>query len=186
MESKSFPIVKLIAALKKHGAPTLQVVYFPGIDLFTHQAEAPLSMQVAYLATITDKAIGEVLETYKQLGALDETYIIFIADHGHTPVLNDDRHALGTEGDHESPVLIEHRGFRLHKFVLHPAESEQDYQATVAYQGAMAYIYLADRSTCPAKGDRCDWQRPPRLEADVMPVVRAFYTVSRSLTARGS
>jgi len=171
-------VVKLIAALKKHGVPTLQVVYFPGIDLFTHKAEAPLPMQVAYLETITDKAIGEVLETYEQLGALDETYILFIADHGHTPVLNDDRHALGIEGDHEPPALIEHMGFRLRKFVLHPAESEQDYQAVVAYQGAMAYIYLADRSTCPAKGDRCDWQRPPRLEADVMPVVHAFYTVN--------
>ena len=66
-------------------------------------------------------------------------------------------------------------GFRLRKFVLHPAESEQDYQGVVAYQGTMAYIYLADRSTCPAKGNRCDWQRPPRLEADVMPVIRAFY-----------
>src|SRR5581483_5345161 len=42
----------------------------------------------------------------------------------------------------------------------------------------MAYIYLADRSTCPVKGDRCDWQRPPRFKADVMPVVRAFYRVN--------
>ncbi|MGH7963954.1 MAG: hypothetical protein ACRERD_19385, partial [Candidatus Binatia bacterium] len=66
------------------------------------------------------------------------------------------------------------------KFVLNPAEDEQDYQATVAYQGAMAYLYLADRSTCPAEGDRCDWQRPPRLKEDLMPVVRAFYTVNKT------
>lgn len=42
----------------------------------------------------------------------------------------------------------------------------------------MAYVYLADRSTCPTKGQVCDWQRPPRLAADVMPVVRAFYRVN--------
>jgi hypothetical protein len=173
-------VAKLIAALKEHGVPRLQVVYFPGIDLFTHVAEEPLPMQVAYLQDITDKAVGEVLDAYEQLGALDETYVLFVADHGHTPVLSDDRHALGTEGDHEPPAFIEQAGFRLRKFVLDPAESEQDYQATVAYQGAMAYVYLADRSTCPAAGDRCDWQRPPRLKEDVMPVVRAFYEVNET------
>lgn len=179
-------VTKLIAVLKEHGVPDLQVVYLPGVDLFTHQAEEPrvvrdnepLPMQVAYLESITDKAIGDVLEAYGQLGALDDTYVVLIADHGHIPVLDDDRHALGSEGDDEPPALIEKTGFRLRKFVLNPGETEQDYQATVAYQGAMAYIYLADRSTCPAKGDRCDWQRPPRLKADVMPVVRAFYKVN--------
>lgn len=104
--------------------------------------------------------------------------MILIADHGHTSVLADDRHALGTEGDDEPPALIEKTGFRLRKFVLNPDENEQDYQATVAYQGAIAYLYLADRSTCPQKGDRCEWQQPPRLKADVMPVVRAFYKVN--------
>jgi len=93
-------------------------------------------------------------------------------------VLDDDRHALGSEGEDEPPALIAKTGFRLRQFVLNPGETEQDYQATVAYQGAIAYLYLADRSTCPQKGDRCDWQRPPRLQADVMPVVRAFYKVN--------
>jgi hypothetical protein len=51
-------------------------------------------------------------------------------------------------------------------------EDQQDYQTTVAYQGAFAYVYLADRSTCPREGDRCDWSRPPRLEEDVLPVAR--------------
>jgi hypothetical protein len=183
-------VAKLTAALKEHGVPILQVVYLPGTDLFTHevdekadesvQADGPLPMQVQYLETVTDKAIGEVLNAYEELGVLDETYVLLIADHGHTPVLNDDRHALGSEGDHEPPALIERTGFRMRKFVLSPAETEQDYQAAVAYQGAIAYVYLADRSTCPAKGDQCDWQRPPRLEADVMPVVRAFYQVNRT------
>jgi arylsulfatase A-like enzyme len=179
-------VTKLLAALREHGIPSLQTVYLPGIDLFTHEAEEPqtargeeaLPLEVAYLESVTDPAIGEVLEAYEQGGVLDETYVIVIADHGHIPVLDDDRHALGTEGDHEPPALIAQTGFRLRKFVLNPADTEQDYQATVAYQGAIAYLYLADRSTCPAKGDRCDWQKPPRLQADVMPVVRAFYKVN--------
>ena len=179
-------VATLITALKEHDVPTLQVVYFPGIDLYTHEVEEhpdakePLPMQVEYLQEVTDKAIGDVLNAYEELGVLDETYILFISDHGHIPVLADDRHALGSEGDHEPPALIANMGFRLRKFVLDPPETEQDYQATVAYQGAIAYIYLADRSTCPAKGNRCDWRRPPRLEADVMPVVRAFYKVNET------
>lgn len=179
-------VVKLLAAIKERGVPDLQIVYLPGNDLFTHEAEEPrntpnnepLPMQVSYLATVTDQAIGDVLDFYAQQGVLDETYVLVIADHGHTPVLNDDRHALGGEGDDEPPALIERNGFRLRKLSLNPGEDEQDYQAVVAYQGAIAYIYLADRSTCPAKGDHCDWQRPPRFKADVMPLVRAFHKVS--------
>jgi hypothetical protein len=38
----------------------------------------------------------------------------------------------------------------------------------------MAYIYLADRSTCPKPGDRCQWNKPPRYQQDVLPLVRAF------------
>ena len=49
----------------------------------------------------------------------------------------------------------------------------------VAYQGVVAYIYLADRSLCQAKGKQCLWGRPPRLKEDVMPVVRALYRSSR-------
>jgi len=44
----------------------------------------------------------------------------------------------------------------------------------------MAYVYLADRSTCPKPGQRCDWSRPPRWEEDVLPVARAFYRASQT------
>lgn len=68
-------VTKLIAALKEHGVPSLQIVYLPGNDLFTHEAEQPqggqddepLPLQVAYLESVTDKAIGDVLEAYEQL-----------------------------------------------------------------------------------------------------------------------
>lgn len=47
-------------------------------------------------------------------------------------------------------------------------------------QGGMAFVYLADRSTCLSGGARCDWQRPPREEQDLMSVVRMFDEANRS------
>ena len=164
----------------KHGIPNLQVVYFPGVDLYSHVDDQPLDMQVKYLQEVLDPAIARVLEAYDKAGLLDDTYVVFVSDHGHTPVLNDDLHSLGTVGEDEPPALLARLGFRLRPFVLEPEDEGQDYQATVAYQGAMAYIYLADRSTCPQPGQRCDWQRAPRLEEDVLEVARAFHHVNET------
>jgi hypothetical protein len=166
----------LIKNLQQHGLPDLQVVYFPGIDLFTHHTPDPLNSQELYLETVTDYSIGRVTDYYRQAGALDRTYVLFIADHGHTPTLPDGDHALGGEETADLlPQLLRHEGFRPRPFVLKPASGEQDYQAAVAYQGVVAYIYLADRSLCREKGKQCLWQRPPRLKDDIMPVVRALY-----------
>ena len=170
----------LLESIREHGVPDLQVVYLPGIDLFAHVASRPLAQEVGYLRTVVDSAVGLIRRAYDSLGVLNQTYFVFVADHGHTPVHNDDRHSLGTEGDDEPPGLLRRIGFRVRPFVLEPADDEQDYQATVAYQGAMAYVYLADRSLCPARGARCDWSRPPRLEEDIMPVVRAFHRVNET------
>jgi hypothetical protein len=170
----------LVESIRTHGIPDLLVVYLPGVDLFTHVADDPLPDQREYLREVIDAAVGEVLSVYRDAGALDETYVLFVSDHGHTPVLDDDRNALGTDGDGEPPAVLEKAGFRLRPFVVTPEPDEQDYQATVAYQGAFAYVYLADRSTCPRPGTRCDWTRPPRLEEDVLPVVRAFDAANRS------
>ena len=96
-------VTKLIAEINEHGLPDFQVVYFPGIDLYTHLASDPLTQQLEYLETVTDSSIGRVLDTYESLGALSNTYVVLIADHGHTPVLNDARHALGTAGENPRP-----------------------------------------------------------------------------------
>jgi hypothetical protein len=40
----------VIKNLEQHGLPDLQVVYFPGIDLFTHHTPEPLRSQESYLA----------------------------------------------------------------------------------------------------------------------------------------
>ena len=98
-----------------------------------------------------------------------------IADHGHTPVLKDPQHALGADPDSGPAGVVKAAEFRPRKFVLKPSPNDQDYQAVFAYQGAISYLYLADRSTCPNLGQTCDWKKPPRFKDDVMPVVRALY-----------
>jgi hypothetical protein len=170
---------RLLDAMERHGLPDLQVVYFPGIDLYTHVADPPLEELRRYLQEITDPAIGRILDAYTRAGALEQTYVVTVSDHGHTPVLKEDRHALGTGMEGEPPEVLLRAGFRVRPFTLEPAQDEQDYQAALAYQGAFAYVYLADRSTCPHPGQRCSWMLPPRLEEDVLPVVRAFDRANR-------
>jgi type I phosphodiesterase/nucleotide pyrophosphatase len=173
-------VQKLIAAIEAHGVPNLQVVYFPGIDAFTHAAPNPLVAQLDYLSSVTDKGIGQVLDEYRKKDALDDTYVMVIADHGQTPTLNDDHHALGADDDATPFTVVADAGFRVRKAKLTLADDQQYYQLMLAYQGFMAYIYLVDRSSCPARGTRCDWKRPPRFKQDVMPVVRAFDKVNRT------
>ncbi len=172
-------VASVLAALKRHGPPRLQVVYFPGVDLYTHVTRDALTEQRHYVSNVLDSLVGRILDAYEAQGVLDDTYVIFVADHGHTPVLHDSRHALSTEGADEPTALLARLGFRVRPRKLEPqTEEEEDYQAVVAYQGAMAYVYLADRSTCSRPGQRCDWSRPPRLEEDVLPVARAFFLAS--------
>jgi hypothetical protein len=44
LDSDSVP--KLIDAINEHGFANLQVVYFPGIDIYTHETKDPLRSQV--------------------------------------------------------------------------------------------------------------------------------------------
>jgi hypothetical protein len=173
-------VESLTESMRRHGVADLLTVYFPGVDLYTHVARDPLRDQLRYLRDVLDPAVGEVLDAYRRAGAMEGTWVIFVADHGHTPVLPDDAHAMGTEGDDEPPAVLRQAGFRVRPFQIELDPEQQDFQAAVAYQGAFAYVYLADRSTCATAGTRCDWNRPPRLEQDVLPVARAFHEASRT------
>ncbi|HEX8391482.1 MAG TPA: alkaline phosphatase family protein [Longimicrobium sp.] len=173
-------VASLLGSIRERGVADLQVIYFPGVDLFTHVAPNPLQDQLRYLGNVVDRQIGAVLQAYRQAGALDDTWIVVVADHGHTPVLSDDLHALGAEGADEPPEVLRQAGFRTRALHLELEESEEDFQSVVAYQGAFAYVYLADRSACPRPGSRCDWSRPPRMAKDVLPVVRAFDAANRT------
>src|SRR5216684_5444493 len=155
LDEESVP--KLLDTIEDHGVPKIQVVYFPGIDLYTHLASDPLPMEIEYLETVTDPLVAKILNAYQGYGILDQTYIVVIADHGHTPVLKDPRHALGANPKDGPAAVVKAAGFRPRKFVLKPGPDEQDYQSAMAYEGAISYIYLADRSTCPNPGQTCNW-----------------------------
>ena len=107
LDKESVP--KLLDSIEDHGIPNIQVVYFPGIDLYTHLADDPLPMEVDYLETVTDPLVAQVLALYKDYGVLDQTYVMVIADHGHTPVLRDPQHALGADPDEGPPQWSKRR-----------------------------------------------------------------------------
>lgn len=104
-----------------------------------------------------------------------------LSDHGHTEVVHDAAHALGTEDAGDPPALLERAGFRVRPFRLE-VDPDHDFQAVLAYQGAIAYVYLADRTTCPKVGQPCDWKRPPRFDEDVLAVADAFFRANRDGT----
>jgi hypothetical protein len=173
-------IKSLNESLYRYGFADLQVVYFPGIDLFTHIATSPLESQQQYLSRVIDPAVGDVLDRYDERGILDSTYVLFISDHGQTRVRPENQNALWREGDDEPPALLRAAGFRVRSRALKTDGDEVDFQAVLAMQGGMANVYLADRSTCPEAGMSCDWSRPPRFEEDLMTVVRAFDEANRA------
>jgi len=53
-------------------------------------------------------------------------------------------------------------------------EKTHAFSAVLAYGGAMAYVYLADRSRCAGDDDVCRWEDPPRYEEDVLAAAEAF------------
>jgi hypothetical protein len=169
---------EVLQGFQKHGIPRLQVIYFSGVDLFAHVAQKPLEQERSYLRDIIEPLVQRILEAYARAGVLEDTYVLFVADHGHTPVLEDDRHALSVDEDDEPTAVLVQQGFRVRPPKLEIDDDEQDFQAVVAYQGAIAYVYLADRSGCAPRGAVCDWKRAPRLEEDVLPVARAFFRAS--------
>jgi len=81
---------------------------------------------------------------------------------------------LSTEGESEPPALLRSAGFRVRPFEW-KTEGGADFQAALAYNGAMSFVYLADRSTCPERGQACAWSRPARRREDVLPVAEAFF-----------
>jgi hypothetical protein len=172
-------VEELNKAIEEHGIPDLQVVYFPGIDIFTHAAEDPLSSQMRYLAHVTDGAVGQVLDEYRRHNALDNTYVIFISDHSHIPTMNDEAHRLGPDDDSSPFKAVAKAGFRVRRASLILDDVDKDFQAVLAYQGSMANIYLADRTTCPMEHQKCDWKKPPRFEEDVIPVLKSLYLSNR-------
>ncbi|MES1951633.1 hypothetical protein S4A8_12302 [Salinisphaera sp. S4-8] len=80
---------------------------------------------------------------------------------------------MSTDGEGEPPNLLEAAGFTLRPYEL-AVDDDVFFDAVIAYQGALAYVYVADRTTCATRDAPCDWTRPARAE-DIETAAEAFY-----------
>jgi len=173
----------VIDHLNKDPLPDVLTLYLSGTDLYTHQAaEGPDEARRMYLKQVVDTQIGRVVEVLRAKGRLDREWVIVVADHGHTQVVHDKQHALGVAGlDAGPPTLLRQAGFRIRPLKQNVDQSDP-FSAVLAYGGATAYVYLADRSTCPGPKDVCRWDQMPRYAEDVLPAAEAFYRANKDGT----
>jgi Type I phosphodiesterase / nucleotide pyrophosphatase len=165
----------VVDALGTGPVPDVLTVYLPGTDLFAHIAEeGPDAARRSYLREVVEPAVAHLNDRLRVRGALANRYVVVTSDHGHTEVLSDDEHALSSSGNLGPPELLRRAGFRVRPFKLDVTDRD-DFDAVLAYGGATAFAYVADRSTCQKAKDVCDWSKPPRYEEDVVPLAEAFY-----------
>lgn len=170
----------LCDTLERDPAPHVITVYLTGTDHFAHGSEkGPDVARRQYLREVVDPELARLKRELEKRDALRERYVVITSDHGHTQVLHDDRHALSTDLENDPPAVLRSAGFRLRPFELH-VEDDAPFQSVLAYGGAMAYVYLADRSTCVAETAVCDWTRPPRFEEDVLVAAEAFHRANET------
>jgi hypothetical protein len=169
--------------LNKDPLPDVLTLYLAGTDLYTHEAaEGPDEARRAYLKTVVDKQIGRVVDVLRAKGRLEHEWVIVVADHGHTQVIHDKQHALGEAGlDAGVPTLLRQAGFRIRP-LQHEVDDKDPFSAVLAYGGATAYVYLADRSTCPGEKDVCRWDQMPRYAEDVLPAAEALWRANQDGT----
>ena len=166
--------------LQKESAPHVITVYLTGTDHVAHSAETgPDAVRREYLKEVLDPILGRLKGVLDQQGALRERYVVITSDHGHTGVVRQEKHALSTELDNDPPDVLTRSGFSVRPFELE-VEAEHPFQSVLAYGGAMAYVYLADRSTCVDESAPCDWAKPPRFEEDVLVAAEAFFQANAS------
>jgi len=167
---------KVASALDDEGPlPDVLTVYLSGTDLYAHVAEeGPDKAQRAYLREVVDPAIGRLADVLRKRDALRDRWVVLTSDHGHTPIRNDNSHALWTEGDDSPPGLMRKSGYHVRPF-REKVDADAKFDAVLTEGGATAFIYLADRSTCADAQRPCDWLKPPRYTEDVLPLAEALY-----------
>jgi len=166
-------IESVVDHLAKGPLPDILTLYICGTDLWAHVApEGPRSRR-GYMREVIDPALGPLVDRLRERGVLDRAWVVVISDHGHTEVVHDRAHALGG-ADGAPPAILRDAGFRVREptRVVPPTDP---FSAVLAYGGAMAYVYLADRSQCPGPHDPCPWRQPPRYVEDVLAAADAFY-----------
>jgi hypothetical protein len=155
-------------------------VYLSGADQYAHVADiGPDKARREYLKEEVDPLLKGLFAALNERHALHNRFVVVTADHGHTEVLADDAHALAMNDEDDPPAVLSKAGFRVRPFRLNVSD-EDDFSAVLAYQGAIAYVYVADRSTCAKSGQVCDFKRPPRFKQDVLAAAQAFYDANQT------
>lgn len=168
-------IERVVDALRAGPLPDVLTLYLSGTDLYAHVAEeGPDQARRTYLEQVLDPQLAKLASALRARDALATRWVVLSADHGHTQVVHDDQHALYTKDDEDPPAVLRRRGFRVRPF-KRDVDEKDSFSSVLAYGGAMAYVYLADRSGCPTDKDVCDWKQPPRYEEDVLAAADAFY-----------
>ncbi|HEX7699700.1 MAG TPA: alkaline phosphatase family protein [Kofleriaceae bacterium] len=163
----------LISHLKSGPIPDVLTLYVSGTDLYAHIAkEGPDEARRGYLVEVIDPALGRLVERMRARDMLANRWVIVTADHGHTAVVADAAHSIDT-GEDDAPGVLHALGWKTRPFRA-SVDANDPFDAVLAYGGAMAFVYLADRSRCT--GERaCAWDAPPRYREDVLAVADAFY-----------
>jgi hypothetical protein len=173
----------VVEHLKSGPLPDVLTLYIYGTDLWAHVApEGPRSRR-AYMRDVVDPALAPLVEQLRLRGQLDRLWTIVISDHGHTEVPYDHAHALGGASA-GPPRVLRDAGFRVREF-KRAVPPNDPFSAVLAYGGALAYVYLADRSQCPGPEDACAWGRPPRYIEDVIAAAEAFHQANERGPMRG-
>ncbi|MBA3391726.1 MAG: alkaline phosphatase family protein [Deltaproteobacteria bacterium] len=159
--------------LAEGAVPDLLTVYLSGTDLWAHiSKEGPDEARRKYLVQVVDPQLGKLMKKLTERGALANRWVFVTSDHGHTEVVHDDKHALYSDANGPSEVL-RRAGFRVRKATRSVPESTS-FDAVVAYGGATAYVYVADRTTCTDKKP-CAWNAVPRYEEDVLAAAEVLH-----------
>jgi hypothetical protein len=165
----------VVEHLKKGRIPDVLTLYFAGVDNWAHiSADGPDSARRSYMHEVIDAELGKLHRRLIERGAIAGRYVVVVSDHGHTQVIKDEAHALSTKPADDPPAVLRNAGYRVRPFEADVKASDA-FQSVLAYQGAIAYVYLADRSACVAESEPCFWTAPPRYAEDVLPAADAFY-----------
>ena len=171
-------IEAVVSHLGSGAVPDVLTVYLSGTDLYAHVAkEGPDEARRAYLTEVVDPALAKLVARLRERGALADRWVIVTSDHGHTPIVADDAHAIDT-GDDDAPGVLKALGWKLRPIKANVSESDP-FNTVLAYGGAFGFVYLADRARCT--GERtCAWDAPPRYREDVLAVADAFFRNNES------
>ncbi len=168
-------VENVVQALEESAAPHVITVYLSGADHYAHSSkEGPDVARRRYLREDFEPLMEQLTAALSRRDALENRYVLVVSDHGHTAVIHDPAHALAVDAEDDPPAVVTGAGFKLRPFEL---DVDEPFDTVLAYGGAVAYVYVADRTTC-VDAQPCDWAKPPRREADVMPLAEAFHAAT--------